>query len=186
MSKFFINRPIVAIVIAILMVIVGAITIAALPVAQFPNIAPPEIRLQASYTGADALALEQAVDTPIEQQINGVDNMTYMYSLNATIFADFDLKTDPNIDQILTQSREELAVGQLPPDVNALGVTIKKSTTAPLMLIAIFSPHGTYDATFLADYAYINLNDPVARSVRCRADADFWRGAVRHAAMGEA
>jgi hydrophobic/amphiphilic exporter-1 (mainly G- bacteria), HAE1 family len=169
MSKFFINRPIVAIVIAILMVIVGAITIAALPVAQFPNIAPPEIRLTASYTGADALALEQAVDTPIEQQINGVDNMTYMYSLNATanssttIFADFDLKTDPNIDQILTQSREELAVGQLPPDVNALGVTIKKSTTAPLMLISIFSPHGTYDATFLANYVYININDPVAR-----------------------
>jgi hydrophobic/amphiphilic exporter-1 (mainly G- bacteria), HAE1 family len=169
MSKFFINRPIVAIVIAILMVIVGAITVAALPVAQFPNIAPPEIRLQATYTGADALALEQAVDTPIEQQINGVDNMTYMYSLNATansqttIFADFDLKTDPNIDQILTQSREELAAGQLPPEVNALGVTIKKSTTAPLMLIAISSPHGTYDATFLANYAYINLNDPVAR-----------------------
>jgi hydrophobic/amphiphilic exporter-1 (mainly G- bacteria), HAE1 family len=170
MSKFFINRPIVAIVIAILMVIVGAITIAALPVAQFPNIAPPEIRLQASYTGADALALEQAVDTPIEEQINGVDNMTYMYSLNATanfqttIFVDFDLKTDPNIDQILTQSRQELAVGQLPPEVNALGITLKKSTTAPLMLIAISSPHGTYDATFLANYAYINLNDPVARS----------------------
>jgi HAE1 family hydrophobic/amphiphilic exporter-1 len=169
MSKFFINRPIVAIVIAILTVIVGAITIAALPVAQFPNIAPPEIRLQATYTGGDALALEQAVDTPIEQQINGVDNMTYMYSLNSTansqttIFADFDLKTDPNTDQILTQSREELAVGQLPPEVNAFGVTIKKSTTAPLMLIAVSSPHGTYDATFLANYAYINLNDPVAR-----------------------
>jgi hydrophobic/amphiphilic exporter-1 (mainly G- bacteria), HAE1 family len=169
MSKFFINRPIVAIVIAILMVIVGAVTIASLPVAQFPNIAPPEIRLQATYTGADALALEQAVDTPIEEQINGVDNMTYMYSSNATansqttIFVDFDLKTDPNTDQLLTQSREQLATGQLPAEVNAYGVAIKKSTTAPLMLIAVFSPHGTYDATFLANYAYINLNDPVAR-----------------------
>jgi hydrophobic/amphiphilic exporter-1 (mainly G- bacteria), HAE1 family len=169
MSKFFINRPIVAIVIAILMVIVGAVTIASLPVAQFPNIAPPEIRLQATYTGADALALEQAVATPIEEQINGVDNMTYMYSVNATansqttIFADFDLKTDPNTDLILTQSRQELAVGQLPPEVNAYGIAIKKSTTAPLMLIAVYSPHGTYDATFLANYAYINLNDPVAR-----------------------
>jgi HAE1 family hydrophobic/amphiphilic exporter-1 len=170
MSKFFINRPIVAIVIAILMVILGAITIASLPVAQFPNIAPPEIRLVATYTGADALALEQAVATPIEQQVNGVDNMTYMYSLNATaststtLFADFDLKTDPNTDLILTQSREELAAGQLPPEVNALGVSLKKSTTAPLMLIAVYSPHGTYDATFLANYAYINLNDPVARA----------------------
>jgi HAE1 family hydrophobic/amphiphilic exporter-1 len=169
MSKFFINRPIVAIVIAILMVIVGAVTIASLPVAQFPNIAPPEIRLQATYTGADALALEQAVDTPIEEQINGVDNMTYMYSSNATansqttIFVDFDLKTDPNTDQLLTQSREQLATGQLPAEVNTYGVAIKKSTTAPLMLIAVSSPHGTYDATFLANYAYINLNDPVAR-----------------------
>ena len=169
MSNFFIRRPIVAIVIAILMVIVGAITIASLPVAQFPNIAPPEIRLQASYTGADALALEQAVAVPIEQQINGVDNMTYMYSLNATantqttIFVDFDLKTDPNTDLLLTQSRENLAVGQLPPEVNAFGITLKKSTTAPLMLISVYSPHGTYDATFLANYAYINLNDPVAR-----------------------
>jgi hydrophobic/amphiphilic exporter-1 (mainly G- bacteria), HAE1 family len=169
MSKFFINRPIVAIVIAILMVIVGAVTIASLPVAQFPNIAPPEIRLQATYTGADALALEQAVDTPIEEQINGVDNMTYMYSLNATantqttIFVDFDLKTDPNTDLLLTQSREQLATGQLPPEVNAYGIALKKSTTAPLMLIAVSSPHGTYDATFLANYAYINLNDPVAR-----------------------
>jgi hydrophobic/amphiphilic exporter-1 (mainly G- bacteria), HAE1 family len=170
MSKFFIRRPIVAMVIAILMVIVGAITIASLPVAQFPNIAPPEIRLTATYTGADALSLEQAVAVPIEEQVNGVDNMTYMYSLNATsststtLFADFDLKTDPNTDLVLTQSREELAAGQLPPEVNALGVTIKKSTTAPLMLIAVYSPHGTYDATFLANYAYINLNDPVARA----------------------
>src|SRR3984885_10436952 len=169
MSKFFINRPIVAIVIALLMVIVGAVTIASLPVAQFPNIAPAEIRLQATYTGADALALEQAVDTPIEEQINGVDNMTYMYSLNATantqttIFVDFDLKTDPNTDLLLTQSREQLATGQLPPEVNAYGIALKKSTTAPLMLIAVSSPHGTYDATFLANYAYINLNDPVAR-----------------------
>src|ERR1700724_1329054 len=169
MSKFFINRPIVAMVIAILMVIVGAVTIASLPVAQFPNIVPPEIRLQATYVGADAKTLEQAVATPIEQQVNGVDNMDYMYSLNATgnsqttLNADFDLKTDPNMDLILLQSREQLAAAQLPPEVNNYGVTIKKSTTAPLMLVALFSPHGTHDSKFLANYAYINLNDPVAR-----------------------
>jgi HAE1 family hydrophobic/amphiphilic exporter-1 len=169
MSKFFINRPIVAMVIAILMVIVGAVTIASLPVAQFPNIVPPEIRLQATYVGADAKTLEQAVATPIEQQVNGVDNMDYMYSLNATgnsqttLNADFDLKTDPNMDLILLQSREQLAAAQLPPEVNNYGVTIKKSTTAPLMLVALFSPRGTHDSKFLANYAYINLNDPVAR-----------------------
>jgi HAE1 family hydrophobic/amphiphilic exporter-1 len=169
MSKFFIDRPIVAMVIAILMVIVGAVTITGLPVAQFPNIVPPEIQLQASYVGADAQTLEQSVATPIEQQINGVDNMNYMYSLNATgnsqttMVVDFDLKTDPNTDLILTQSREQLAAGQLPPDVNSYGVTIKKSVTAPLMLVGLFSPKGTYDTTFLGNYAYINLNDPIAR-----------------------
>jgi hydrophobic/amphiphilic exporter-1 (mainly G- bacteria), HAE1 family len=169
MSRFFINRPIVAMVIAILTVIVGAVSIATLPVAQFPNIAPPEIRLQATYVGADAEALEQSVATPIEEQINGVDNLSYMYSLNATanstvtLLADFDVNTDPNTDLILLQSRENLATGQLPPEVNSYGVTIKKSTTAPLMLIALFAPRGTHDSTFMANYAYINLNDPVAR-----------------------
>src|ERR1700716_2344672 len=169
MSKFFINRPIVAMVVAILMVIVGAVTIASLPVAQFPNIVPPEIQLQASFVGADAQALEQAVATPIEQQINGVDNMNYMYSLNATansqttMVVNFDLKTDPNTDLILTQSRQQLAAGQLPPDVTSYGVTIRKSVTAPLMLVGLFSPKGTFDTKFLGNYAYINLNDPIAR-----------------------
>src|SRR5438309_4479247 len=169
MSKFLINRPIVAMVIAILMVIVGAVTIASLPVSQFPNIVPPEIQLQASYVGADAQALEQSVATPIEQQINGVDNMNYMYSLNATansqttMVVNFDLKTDPNTDLILTQSRQQLAVGQLPPDVTSYGVTIRKSVTAPLMLVGLFSPKGTFDTKFLGNYAYINLNDPIAR-----------------------
>ena len=170
MANFFIRRPIVAIVIAILTVIVGVITIVTLPVAQFPNIAPPEIRLQANYPGADAKTLEQAVDTPIEQQISGVDNMSYMYSLNATanqqttLIVDFDLKTDPNTDLLLTQSRQQLANGQLPAEVNDYGITLKKSTTAPLMLIALYSPKGTHDSNYLANYAYININDPVARS----------------------
>src|ERR1700694_5994427 len=169
MSKFFISRPIVAMVISILTVIVGAIIIATLPIAQFPNIVPLEIQLQATYVGADAQTLEQSVATPIEQEINGVDNMNYMYSLNATgnsqttLIVNFDITTDPNNDLILTQSRENLATGQLPPDVNSFGVTIKKSPTAPLMLVSLFSPHGTRDARFMANYAYINLNDPIAR-----------------------
>src|SRR5947209_16501642 len=163
MPNFFIRRPTVAIVIAILMVIVGAITIATLPVAQFPNIVPPEIQLQATYPGADAQTLEQAVATPIEQQINGVDNLNYMYSLNATansqttMVVNFDVKSDPNTDLILAQSRENLATGQLPPEVSSYGVTIKKSATAPLMLVSLFSPRGTRDAKFMANYAYISL-----------------------------
>ena len=170
MSEFFINRPIVAMVISIVLVLVGSIIILNLPVAQFPNIAPPEVQILATYVGADAQTLEQAVATPIEQQMSGVDNMNYMYSLNATanstttLIVDFDVKTDPNNDLILTQSRETLAASQLPADVNNYGITVRKSVTAPLMLIAVYSPHGTYDANFLANYSYINLVDPILRS----------------------
>ncbi len=170
MSKFFINRPIVAMVISIVLVLVGALTILTLPVAQFPNIAPPEVQVLATYVGADAQTLEQAVATPIEQQMNGVDHLNYMYSLNATansttsLIVDFDVKTDPNTDFILAQARETQAASQLPTDVTNYGVTVRKSVTAPLMLIAVYSPHGTYDAKFLANYAYINLTDPILRS----------------------
>src|SRR5215471_1061836 len=170
MSKFFINRPIVAMVIAIVTVIVGIVTIVGLPIAQFPNIAPPEIQVLATYVGADAQTLEQSVATPIEQQMNGVDNMNYMYSLNATgnsqttLIVNFDVKTDPNNDLILAQSRETQAASQLPIDVTNYGITVRKSVTAPLMLLALYSPHGTYDARFLANYAYINLVDSITRS----------------------
>ncbi len=170
MSKFFINRPIVAMVIAILTVIIGVVVITALPIAQFPNIAPPEIQLQATYVGADAETLEQSVATPIEQQMSGVDNMNYMYSLNATangqttMIIDFDVKTDPNTDLILAQMRETQAASQLPSDVINYGVTVQKSVTSPLMLISLYSPRGTYDAEFLANYAYINLRDPITRA----------------------
>ena len=169
MSRFFIHRPIVAIVIAILTVIVGAVTVAGLPVAQFPQIAPPDIQVTATYVGADAQTIEQSVATPIEQQMSGVDNMNYMYSLNATangqmrMFVNFDPATDPNTDLILAQSRVTQAVSQLPADVNNFGVTVQKSVLAPLMLVALYSPHGTRDAKFLANYGYINLNDPLTR-----------------------
>ena len=149
MSKFFINRPIVAMVIAILTVIVGAVVIVGLPVAQFPTIAPPEVQVSAIYVGADAQTIEQSVATPIEQQMSGVDNMNYMYSLNATangqmrMIVDFDVATDPNTDLILAQSRETQAASQLPTDVTNYGVTVQKSVLAPLMLVALYSPKGT-------------------------------------------
>src|SRR6266446_7155919 len=170
MSDFFINRPIVAMVIAILTVVIGAVTITSLPVTQFPNIAPPEVQIQATYVGADAETLEQSVATPIEQQMSGVDNMNYMYSLNATgngqmtMIVDFDVKTDPNQDLILAQMRETLAASQLPSEVTNYGVTVQKSVISPLMLISLYSPNNTYDAKFLSNYAYINLHDPLTRS----------------------
>jgi len=170
MSRFFINRPIVAMVIGILTVIVGAVSIVSLPVAQFPQIAPPEVQVSAIYVGADAQTIEQSVATPIEQRMSGVDKMNYMYSLNATangqmrLIVDFDVSTDPNTDLILAQSRETQAASQLPPEVTNYGVTVQKSVLAPLMLIALYSPKGTRDARFLANYAYINLlNDQLTR-----------------------
>jgi HAE1 family hydrophobic/amphiphilic exporter-1 len=168
MAKFFIGRPIVAMVIAILMVIIGVIAMLRLPTAQFPNIAPPEVQVKATYPGADAMTVEQSVATPIEQQMSGVDNMNYMYSTNANngqivLTVNFDIKTDPNTDQILAQMRTNQANSQLPADVVNYGVTVQKSTVAPLMLIDLYSPRGTYDNIFLANYSYINLNDQLTR-----------------------
>ena len=168
MSKFFINRPIVAIVISILTVIVGAITIVSLPVSLFPAIAPPEVQVQTTYVGADAQTVEQSVATPIEQQMSGVDNLNYMYSVNSStgemrLILDFDVKTEPNTDLILTQLRQSQAASQLPAEVTNFGVTVQKTLTAPLMLISLYSPSGVYGSQFLANYAYINLNDQLTR-----------------------
>src|SRR5229473_4710708 len=168
MSEFFVRRPIVAIVIAILMTLVGGVCILALPIAQYPQIAPPEVQVRTHYTGADALTIEQSVAAPIEQQMSGVDNMNYMYSINANtgdmrMIINFDVATDANVDQILAQLRVSQAQSQLPADVNNYGVTVQKSTTAPLMLIDLYSPKGTRNAEFLANYGYINLNDPIGR-----------------------
>src|SRR5512146_2614438 len=168
MSKFFINRPIVAMVIAILMVIVGLVAAARLPIAQFPNIVPPAIQVNATYTGADAQTVEQSVATPIEQQMSGVDYLDYMYSINTnngmmTLYNYFDLKTDVNTDQILSQMRQNQAQSQLPRDVIDYGITVQKSTSSPLLLFALYSPNGTYDNIFLANYSYININDQMTR-----------------------
>ena len=168
MSKFFINRPIVAMVISILMVIFGIVAMSSLPIAQFPNIADPQIQVNATYPGADAITVQQSVATPIEQQMSGVDNMEYMYSLNANngtmkLTVDFNIKTDPNTDQILAQMRQSQAASQLPSAVNNQGVNVQKSTSAPLIMFALFSPHETYDGVFLANYAVININDLMTR-----------------------
>ncbi|MFV0439600.1 MAG: efflux RND transporter permease subunit [Desulfopila sp.] len=168
MAKFFINRPIVAMVISILMVLVGLVAMFSLPTAQFPNIVPPEIQISTTYTGADALTLEQAVATPIEQQMSGVDDMNYMYSINAnngttTLKVNFDVKTDSNTDQLLAQMREGQAESQLPADVRNFGVTVQKSLASPLIIFSLFSPNNTYDSVFLANYCYININDQMTR-----------------------
>jgi HAE1 family hydrophobic/amphiphilic exporter-1 len=168
MSKFFIRRPIVAIVIAIITVILGTVSMFILPTSQFPDIVPPEILVTATYPGADAKTLTQAVATPIEQQMNGVDNMIYMDSVSANngvvqLFVDFDVKTNPDIDQVLAQLRVDQAQAQLPSQVTTAGLTVQKALTSPLMLVAVNSPGGKLSQDFLTNYAIINLQDQIAR-----------------------
>lgn len=168
MSNFFIRRPIVAMVIAIITVIVGIVSMLGLPVAQFPNIVPPQIQVQTTYVGADALTVEASVATPIEQEMSGVEGMEYMYSINAnngmmTLNTIFGVSTIPTTDQILAQMRQTQASPQLPSDVRNYGVTVEQALSSPLGVFVLYSPNGTYDPTFLANYAYININDPMTR-----------------------
>ena len=167
-SKFFISRPIVAMVISMVMVIVGAVAMATLPIAQFPEIVPPEIQVRAMYPGADARTMQESVATPIESLMSGVDYMNYMYSTNdnygnTNLTVNFDVATNPNIDQILTQLRVSQATPQLPAMVNTIGVIVQKSRAAALMIISFYSPHATYDRNFLTNYAYINYVDELSR-----------------------
>src|SRR5213594_3027519 len=156
-------------VISILMVIIGLVAMVQLPIALYPNIAPPEILLTARYPGADAVTLEQSVATPIEQQMSGVDKMLYMYSLNQSagsqmqLRVDFEVTTDPSVDQVLTNLRYSQAASQLPPNIMNQSVSVTKSVTSPLGLFVLYSPKGTYDSLFLANYAYVNINDPMTR-----------------------
>lgn len=155
-------------VIAIITVIIGLVSMARLPVAQYPNIVPPQIQVSATYVGADALTVEQSVATPIEQQVNGVEGMEYMYSVNAstgamTLNVFFGVDTEPTTDQILTQMRQGQANSQLPSPVVQFGTTVQQSTSAPMMLFSVYSPDQTFDSVFLANYAYINLNNELSR-----------------------
>src|SRR6516162_11630104 len=169
MAKFFINRPIVAIVIAILMTLVGVVAMLSLPTAQFPNIADPMIQVKAIYPGADAQTISESVATPIEQQMSGVPGMNYMYSLSAssggggTLYVDFKLGTNINTDQILAQMRTGQANSQLPSEVVQQGVLVQPGTTAPFMLLDLYSTSGAFDNVFLANYAIINLQYALTR-----------------------
>lgn len=167
-SDFFIRRPIVAMVISILIVIGGLIAMQRLPLAQLPEIVPPQIIVSTNYTGADAITIEQSVSTPLEQQMNGVDNMLYMQSTNANdgteqLTVTFGVETNANTDQVNVQNRIAQAQPNLPTDVAQYGITSRKSTGLPMLLISLYSPNNAYDSLFLANYANININDVLYR-----------------------
>ena len=168
MGNFFVRRPIVAMVIAIFTVIVGVVFLGGLPTEQYPNITPPIVEVRSTYTGADSVSVEQSVATPLEQQINGVDNMIYMKSINAndgtmTIQVSFEVGTDPDMNTVFTQNRVAAATAKLPEEVKRFGVTTEKSLPNILMLIILTSEDGRYDQKFLGNYALINIKDTLAR-----------------------
>ncbi len=168
MARFFIDRPIVAIVISVLTVLLGLVAMTGLPIEQYPDIVPPLIQIQSTFPGADAITVEQSVATPLEQQMNGVEDELYMQSVNAndgtiTLRVIFDVGTDRNADQINAQNRVTQALPSLPADVNAFGLTYRKTQGTPLMLISLYSPKGSYPALFLGNYALINVNDALYR-----------------------
>ena len=167
-GNFFVHRPIVAMVIAIIIVIVGAISLIGLPIEQYPNLTPPIVQVQAAYTGANALNVEESVATPLEQEVNGVDNMIYMKSTNANdgtmnLQISFDVGTDPDMNTVLAQNRVSAATAKLPSVVTKLGVTTKKSLPSTLMLITLTADNPNYDQDFLGNYALINIKDKLAR-----------------------
>ncbi|HEY7542987.1 MAG TPA: multidrug efflux RND transporter permease subunit [Methylomirabilota bacterium] len=168
MAEFFIRRPIVAIVIAILTVLLGTYSLLKLSFEQYPFLAPPTIRVTANYPGASAVAVEQSVATPIEQEVNGVDRMIYMKSSNTSdgrmlLDVNFEVGVDQDTANVLTQNRVSSAQARLPQEVVAQGVTVKKQSPSILMLISLFSPGGSYDANFLINYASINVRDQILR-----------------------
>jgi hypothetical protein len=187
-AKFFVNRPIVAMVISIIMILVGVVALKGLPIAQYPEITPPEIMLLATYTGASAVNVEQTTATPIEQQLNGVERSIYLRSINANdgtmqLRATFEVGSDLDIANVLVQNRFSQAEPLLPEDVKRIGVTVRKSLTFPLLLISLTSPNGGYNGDFLNNYAAINVID-AWRGSRVSAGAPHVGRRVRHADLG--
>ena len=168
MAEFFVRRPIVAMVIAIIIVILGIVALGRLPIAQYPEITPPQVSVTATYTGASAVNVEQSVATPIEQKVNGVEDMIYMRSINSNdgklnLQVSFEVGTDLDQANVLTQNRVSEAQASLPEEVTRLGVTVKKKLSFPLLMITIISPNGTYDEEFLNNYSSINIVDELSR-----------------------
>src|SRR5678810_787172 len=168
MARFFIDRPIVAIVISIVTVLLGAVAMQGLPIAQYPEIVPPMVQVTTTFIGASATDVEASVATPLEQQINGVEKGIYLKSTNAndgtlTLKVSFEVGSNLDMNNVLTQNRVSQGMPQMPQSVKNYGVSVKKALAFPLLVISIKSPKGTYDNNFLSNYTTININDAISR-----------------------
>src|SRR5947207_5254360 len=168
MARFFVNRPIVAMVLSIILVLLGVVAMSGLPIAQYPEIVPPMIQVTTTFIGASATDVEPSVATPLEQQINGVEKGMYMKWTNAndgtlTLKVSFEVGSNQDMDNVFTQNRVSQALPQMPQSVKNYGVTVKKALAFPLLIVSVKSPKGTYDSSFLSNYTTININDQIAR-----------------------
>ncbi len=168
MFNFFIERPVFSTVIALIMILIGGLSILGLPIAQYPQVVPPQVTVSTSFPGANADVVAQSVAAPIEQQVNGSQDMLYMGSKSGndgsyTLTVTFDIGTDKNIDAVEVQNRVSIAQSQLPADVIRNGITVRKTSTDFLEVIALTSPEGRYDGIFLRNYALLNLYDALGR-----------------------
>src|SRR5512136_2232748 len=171
MAPFFVKRPIVAMVISIVTVLLGIVAMKGLPIAQYPEIVPPMVQITTTFVGASATDVEASVATPIEQKVNGVEKSIYMKSTNAndgtlTLKVSFEVGSNLDMDNVLTQNKLSEAMPQMPQSVKNYGVAVKKALAFPLLVISIKSPNGTYDNNFLSNYTTININDNIARIQR--------------------
>src|ERR1044071_2294270 len=167
-SKFFIERPVLANVLAILTIVIGAVALYGLPVAQYPEVVPPTVQVTTRYPGASARTIIDTVALPIEQQVNGVQDMIYMQSYSGadgsySLTVTFKIGADLDIAQVLVQNRVSSALSSLPQAVQAQGVIVQKNSTAILQIVTLTSPDGRYDSLYLANYATIKLKDEIAR-----------------------
>ena len=167
-SKFFIERPVLSNVLAIVMMLLGAVSLFTLPVAQYPEITPPTVQVSASFPGASPEVLAETVAAPIEQQVNGVEKMLYMSSKSASdgsynLTVTFEVGTDLDIATMLVQNRVNIALPSLPQQVQSQGLTVKKKSTSILLVISLTSPDGAYDDLFLSNYATLRIKDEIAR-----------------------
>ncbi len=190
LSKFFIHRPNFAIVIAIVITLAGLVALTAIPVAQYPNVTPPQVTISVSYPGASAQTIMNTIAEPIEEQVNGAPNELYMQSSSSSsgvynLTVTFAIGTDPYIDQVNVQNRVQIAEAQLPTEVQSEGITVRAASSTFVLAVSLFSPTNKYSQLYVSNYEYQHLYQVDFAPARGRQHADFRRTRICHARVDE-